>query len=223
MKTRTLAIFALAIGVSATAARGEMSAQQIIDRMEKERQKTKDYTAEVKVSFKMPQMRIAPMRVKVYYKHPDRVKAEPLSGFAIIPKRGLTMEWPKPDLKDADVKVSRVQLAGRPAYLLTISIRQPKPQPPGGSVPGNGRLWVDRERWVPLKFEMREARGGSLTVQATYTKVAKRHWLPKKVAVEITMPAAEEGQQKGTVKLEFSKYRVNTGLSDKLFEEGPKR
>ena len=79
------------------------------------------------------------------------------------------------------------------------------PQPPaGGNAPGAGRLWVDRERWVPLKFEVRQppgagpgrgAAGAALSVQATYTRVGNRYWLPAKVNVELTMPAAEKGKE----------------------------
>jgi outer membrane lipoprotein-sorting protein len=47
MKARTLIVFALALGALAGAAHAEMSAQQIIARMEQQRGKIKDYTAEL--------------------------------------------------------------------------------------------------------------------------------------------------------------------------------
>ena len=76
-------------------------------------------------------------------------------------------------------------------------------------------LWVDKERSVIVAME---GQSGFKT-NWLYDRVDGKHYLPTEIRADMRDPrgSGEVGPTKVTIK--FSKYRVNKGIDDKIFQE----
>jgi outer membrane lipoprotein-sorting protein len=104
-------------------------------------------------------------------------------------------------------------------------------------------LWVDAKRWVIPWAETRVDTMTVLSVKSTYTEVEPGIWLPEKTELRFTLsgdylkgigdhqpmggpfqeemgePLEEGKDYEGVVRLKYSRYRVNQGLSDDIFKD----
>ncbi len=102
-------------------------------------------------------------------------------------------------------------------------------------------LWVDAMRWVIPWAETRVDTMTVLSVKSTYTEVEEGIWLPKETELRFTLsgdylkkigdrqpiggpfqeemgsPLPEGRDYEGIVRLTYSRYRVNQGVSDDVF------
>lgn len=102
-------------------------------------------------------------------------------------------------------------------------------------------LWVDATRWVIPWAETRVDTMTVLSVKSTYTEVERGIWLPEETELRFTLsgdylkrigdrqpmggpfqeesgePLPEGKDYEGIVRLKYSRYRVNQGVSDDVF------
>jgi len=216
----------------------------VLDSLIQQFNKVEDYTAKLKISIKMPRLRMPSKSVKLYFKQPDKVKIE-ADGFAIVPKTGLTTSPAQIFNNMVDLSVSGFEEDNDRTYWIiegtvnTDSLKLPM-LVDNRDQKNNiiSRLWIDAEDWVITKMETYMDTMIVFSVQTSYEEVETDIVLPLLTELRFNIvgeffesmedhvsqdPDAgfplEEVDIRGLVRLEFSRYRINRGLKDKIFEE----
>ncbi len=206
-----------------------MTAQEIVNRAADEYDRVKDYTVDAKVAVSAPDVHVPVTNVKVYFKKPDKLHVESKSGFAVLPKQGLVAGNPLRNL----VKNSGLSLAGseralnRDCYLIKAVLDQ------GGGQTARARIYIDKERWVVVQMFVDARTGPSLRLSIWYSRIGGKYWMPSKSLAVVEFPRMQmdpdarnkvtedktKPSKPSTVTVQFSNYKINVGLSDKIFRK----
>ncbi len=189
-----------------------------------------DYTVMLDVTSNIRQVRVPQMKVKAFFKQPDKLHLES-RGFAMLPRESMLLNPNRFNREDfymtllgketlKDMETFKLELVPRKD---SIKVRKLI-------------LWVDPLRWIILKIDSITWQGQSFEVTFKYDKFLEKHWLPVKASVMVDLsgfkgfshfhdrPEWEEkkeasGDKKGEVIVRFYEYRVNTGISDSIFTQ----
>lgn len=213
-----LAVILLLITTSVMAE--ELTAKQILQKAASHYEVVNDYTVEAMLSVKSPSVHVPETPVKIYFKKPDKLQVESKDGFAVMPKQGIIVGNPLTDL----MKGSELSIAGSEKILDTdCYMIKSTYQQEGRFV--QSTVWIDKKNWLVRQVHAKSEWGPSINVKLWYSKVAKKYWMPRSTAAQISLPpipgdesAKAKSGQPTIVQIRFSKYRVNTGLDDKIFE-----
>lgn len=224
----------LLIGLKASAAPKE--ANQLFLDLRNRLNAVKDYTADVKMRIDVSFMRIPTLRGKLYFKNPDKMKLERNGGISILPKKSISLTLnnlvPAGDATVIDAGVE--QIGGKNLRILKV-------------VPGNDqsdivltKIWVDEEQLLAKKIETTTRENGTVKMDLQFGKYAhlalpdqvvffvdvKELKMPKSVTMdyddgtEAVMKKQSAGKpKKGTIRIEYLSYQINTGLSDEIFKD----
>lgn len=189
----------------------------------------KDYSASAEISADIPMIKILPSKAMIYFKQKDKFKVKS-KGIVIIPKQGLT------DLNQFLANKSNyITIDGNIESINGISSRLITVIP-------NGteqeiilvKLWIDEKRGVFTKTQMTTRSNGTVTTNFTYGSMAK-YGLPNKMIFKIDVKKFKipksmssdlhktknkksgDKRKNGTITIKLSNYKVNSGLSDTLF------
>lgn len=211
------------------------SAQQMFYELRQKLTRVKDYVAEVQMKIDVPFMKVPTLKGKLYFKFPDKMKLERNGGIAILPKKSISLTlnnlMPSGDATVIDVGVE--QWKGRPARVLKVI-------PETESPIILAKIWVDVEQLLILKTETTTRESGTINMELVYGKFknlnlpdqiefivdVKEFKVPKGVAMDYD--AGEDvsvkkkktnGNKKGSIKIIYLNYKINSGLSDKFFIE----
>ena len=206
--------------------------EKILDSVKAEFNKIEDYTVDVKIIVDVDFLKIPEREAKIYYKKPDKIHVES-EKFALLPREGLnfsplsllnsnyTSFYVKQDTIDGIVTsvIKVIPLDGKSDVILST-------------------LWIDTKRYVIMKIESSRKPEGTFTIDFDYLKTNKGFWLPSSMVFTFTFDrsilprnfnldndsdlkkelADSTKSHTGKVILDYSNYKVNTGLSDKFFE-----
>lgn len=208
----TLVLVGGAGPLPATPLTGEQLLRQALDL----RAGITDYTAEVWVTVNMPGITVPPRVATAYFKRPDKVHIES-KGVVMIPRQALLMGSLGSDLA-AESLVTLIGTrteGGVPLHCIKII--------PTGRRASSDRvlMWIRGDRYTVERLEMQAGGQRQVAVQWEHQLVGGRHWLPRRVVAKV--PSRQHGgggaagSTEGTVQVEFRHFKVNTGLSDKLF------
>jgi outer membrane lipoprotein-sorting protein len=189
----------------------------------------KDYSADVKVTVDMPDIKVPERSARVYFKRPDKVAIDS-KGIVMIPKKALVPG----NLGTEVTKDTQVTLAGTtmqngvPVYFLKVKQT--------GQKGSDDRLlfWVRGDRYTVERMEAHSANGMQMGVKWEYQLVGGKYWMPRRLVA--TMKGAAMSQRRphfdpdqestapasnkpGTITVVFNNLKVNTGLRDSLFVE----
>ncbi|MHB8997082.1 MAG: LolA family protein [Armatimonadota bacterium] len=224
----TLNLFFLLI-ICAVANAAQPSGKEILRRALDISAAIKDYTADVKVTVDMPDIKVPERAARVYFKRPDKVAIDS-KGIVMIPKKALVPGNLGAEVtKDSDVTLAGKKIEnGVPVYFLKVKQT--------GQKSSQDRLlfWVRGDRFTVERMEAHSANGMELGVKWDYQLVGGKHWMPKRLVA--TMKGAAMRQRRphfdpdqksaapatskpGTITVVFSNLKVNTGLKDSLFVE----
>lgn len=224
----------------------ELTVAAIEDSMVARFNRVEDYTVQVKISVTMPRFRMPAKRVKLYYKRPDRVKVE-AEGFAVVPRTGLTFS-PSEMMDNLFAKsVSGIEKREDGTYWIVEGRLHPDSMKinlfhgeMGEDIQPGMKLWINGEGWFISRAETRLDTVTVMAVESTFREQEKDIWLPEETQLKFFMPGdylarmgdrepmggpfgethgEMEGKFEGSVRLEFSRYRINRGLKDKIFEK----
>jgi len=205
-----------------TARAGQLAAKEIIMRAADEYDRIRDYTVDAKLTVDSPAIHVPETAVRIYYKKPDKLHAESKGGFAILPKRGIVVGNPLRDMmKDSELSLAGSErVLGRECFAIQVTFGEE-----GHGV--QSRVWIDKKRWVVVQMSANPDQGPSLKLKLWYSKVGGKYWMPTKSWAEVALPSipgveAEKGkkaEKPTTITIRFANYRVNTGLSDKIFKK----
>jgi len=213
-----LYVLVLQCGLCASA----MAEDALISRMRTALSAVKDYRCDLRLDAKLPGLSIENMRMKLYYKRPNKVHVQAKEGFAMLPEEGLFLGDPMEEaLKNFELtRMGDARYQGKPCIKYAARPRQDV-QSPMGSL----RLYVEKAQAIPVGITGTTRGGGEVSTVFEYRKVQGKYWLPVKTTlnlrnVEIPGSSRNGGPEKrsGNAVLVFSAYEVNVGLSDSLFK-----
>jgi len=208
----------------------------VLDSMRSRFSLIEDYQVNLKVRLRMPKLRMPRKRMTLSFRQPDKFDLK-ARGFAMVPRRGISLS---PD--SLFQGLDNLQLAGdtlvndRPALVLW-----------GAGEIGDrsmmAEMLVDRERWVILGAATYTDTLELFRLRTDYAEQEPGIFLPTRTTLNFNfdkfliphMPTAhrkrgdpdagdlpEMANRSGEAEIEFSKYRVNRGLPDELFDSPSK-
>lgn len=217
---RNLARFALLAGLIVITP-GILRADATLNRMRQQLQEVKDYRCDMVLNATLPQISVSNMRMELFYKSPNKVRVKAQEGFAALPQEGLFLGNPMDEIFERFTVEPMGESVWQGRRCIKYSL-QPKKDvnPPFGSF----RLYVDKERAVPVGFLGQTSQGGQMQTVFTYQRFQGKYWLPTRSVMTIAPPAGvSQGQGRraqqmsGRAEITFSNYKINTGLSDSIF------
>jgi len=193
---------------TATAACAAPTANEILRRALDLSAEVNDYTAQVQVrgSFAGAPEEVPPFTV--YFKRPDKVSIRSRS-LVVVPRDALTFG-----------NLARRIEEGAEIYLLGtkvvngVTLYTLKLKPKAG---GEERLLVtiDGRRWTVERMEIVQGERVRAVLNWQHVLIGGRYWMPSVITCQVP---GVEGRPGGELTVSFSGYKVNTGLSDALFE-----
>ncbi|HTR81929.1 MAG TPA: hypothetical protein VMM58_09895 [Bacteroidota bacterium] len=223
MRKSFLGLIGLFVCIQTTQAQS-MTAAEVFQNMKRQFELIKDYVATLKVTVDMEKTQIPEMLVTIYFKQPDKVHIES-KNFAMIPREVADVNPIQLMDKFDATAVGTEQKDNVTYYKLRLMSKPEKGRPVRESY-----ALVDGSRWVVTHFETAPSEMRKVLVDLDYMMVDHKYILPKKVDVRLETQEPSDssaermyGQQrtprKGTVTVQYSDYKVNTGLSDEIFEK----
>jgi len=204
----------------------------ILDRVKEEFNKIDDYTVDVKIKVDVDFLKMPDREAKIFFKKPDKIHIES-EGFAMLPKEGLNFSpLGLLNSKYSSFYVREDTLTGIETSVIKVIPLE------GGADVILSTLWVDTKRDLILKIESSRKPQGTFVIDLDYLKTDKGFWLPSSMIFSFSIDRsilprqfnfdadsddkkAREDSTKtrtGKVFLDYSNYKINTGLSDEIFE-----
>jgi outer membrane lipoprotein-sorting protein len=200
-------------------------AARTLDALQKKYSSLKDYTVDINVHFDIEGFKAPDMQAKLYFKPPDRMKIESKRIF-FLPKEGGTFNPSMFNREDFEVKfLERLTYEGRNAIKLKLTPKKKK---------RNGQdfiLTVDTDRTLIREMNISSFEGREVKALIEYGHFSDFD-LPTRIELHLDVPFSESkeirdfGQSAqpakritGRAEITYSNYKVNVGLSDKIFNE----
>lgn len=185
----------------------------------------KDYTCEVGVHFDLETLKSPDMEAKVYYKAPDKLKVESKMIF-FFPREGGFFNPAMFRSQDFDIiLLERLTYDGGKAAKLKLIPKK------AGKITQEITLTIDTERNLIREMKMSQFGGRVIKATIAYAKF-DTFQLPVHIGLNLDIPPQESNESKefdqfaprwrrmsGKVDITYSKYKVNSGLSDEIFME----
>ena len=228
---RVIAAYVVISTVAVNAGTPKYSAERIFQRVQSRLDSVRDYSAEITVDVDIPNLRMPKKTLKIFYKKPDKFTVK-TTGFAIVPKMGLI-----PSQIDLLTENTMQEIRSLPdqnednAYIIDVHPLEP-------TVKIETTVWINAESWTIDKILLAAAGSGESVITIQYDKI-DGIWLPRNTTVYLNLlhsipqaqrpsvefPVGYHGKgsgdepMNGIIYIEFSNYRLNQGLDDKLFEK----
>jgi len=204
----TAVVVALALTGAASAA---PTANDILRRALDLSAEVQDYTAQVQV---VTDLGGAPEGIPpftVYFKRPDKVSIKSRS-LVVVPRDALTFgNLAKRIEAGAEITlIGTKTVNGAPLY--TLKVR------PKEAAEERLLVTVEGRRFTVERMEVVRGQTTHATFVWQHTLVQGRYWMPSTIACTVPQAAARGGGPGGRLTVTFSGYRVNTGLSDAVFQ-----
>lgn len=219
-----LVLFVILAGLASSglASAAQPTAKAILKNAGKHYDAIRDYTANIKMSVDSPSMQMPEMLVKMYYKKPDKLHMESRDGFALVPKQGLLTGNPLDEFfGNSDVSLAPKQRVLNSDCYVLKSVQKKD------DVLVRSTAWIDGKSWLVRQLHVVPEQGPVMKVKIWYTRVDGKYWLPATTSAQVSLPpfpgARPEDSRKPDkptiITMKFSDYRVNRGISDKIFQK----
>lgn len=194
-----------------------------------------DYVADVRIHIDVSFMKVPPLKGKLYFKAPDKMKLERNGGISILPKKNINLTLNSMFPTGAAIVID----AGRD-MIHSVPVKIIKVIPQGESDIILTKIWVDSARNLAVRTETTTRDNGTIKMDLAFgnniklglpDKVTvhldvKEYKLPKGVTMDYdtgpqTKPAqtTDKKHKKGTIEINYLNYEVNKGVSDDIFAE----
>ncbi len=201
-----------------------LSVEEMVNKAASLNPTLKDYQVLLNLSIAGPSIEAPRIVVKLSYKKPDKMRLDPVSGFAVLPEKQVLFGNPLGELrKHAKLYyIGERVLGGRKCYVVKVVPTMPTPPPQASARPGRSTppppkpmpiyAWLDQERFTLEQLRIQD-QFMELLARFTNAKYSGQWWLPQKVLVTI-----KAGEPEPTViDLSFKEYKFNIGLQDSFF------
>jgi outer membrane lipoprotein-sorting protein len=196
-----------------------------LDDLQKKYSNLKDYTVDVNVHFDVEGFKAPDMQAKLYCKPPDRMKIESKRIF-FLPKEGGTFNPFMFNKEDFEVKfLERLTYDGRNAVKLKLTPQKRKLNAQ------DFILTVDTDRHLIREMNTSSSDGREVKVLIEYGHFSDFD-LPTRIELHLNVqfsesmeirdfgPSAQPARRvTGRVDITYSNYKVNSGLSDQIFDK----
>jgi hypothetical protein len=196
----------------------------------------KDYIADVRIKLDVTFMKVPPLKGKLYFKSPDKMKLERNGGISILPKNSynLTLNNLLPPGKVTVIDGGYDTFMQRRVHLIKV-------------IPSNDtgdivltKISIDEANLLVLHTETTTRDNGTINMDLQFGRYSsyalpdrvtffinlKDYKLPKGVTMDYTaadddmMKKAKQAKvKKGRVQIDYLDYKMNTGLTDDFFKE----
>ena len=201
---------------------GNLTAKQVLEKAGRNYDAVRDYTVDAKLTVDSPSMHVPEMKIKVFYKKPNKVHVESKDGFAMLPRQGALVGNPLRDMAaGSDLSVERSErVSGDDCYVIKGTFQHEERS-------AQATVWIDKRYFLARRMSVNPEWGPSVSAKLWYMKVGNKYWLPRRTEATISLPpmpdenpdAERKPRGPTIVKLSFANYRVNTGLNDKVFQK----
>jgi hypothetical protein len=237
---RGLSLLVLVV-CAAVNAHAQLPAEQLFYKLRTRVTSIRDYTAPVRMNINVSFMRVPQLHGTLYFKSPNKLKLERAGGLSVLPKNGISMSMNNllPDGGVSVIDAGTDVIEGKP-----VRIIKAVPNADASDIVLT-KLWVDEARLLVLRAETTTRDNGTVKMDLTFGRYAhlalpdramlhldvKEYKMPKGVTMDYgtTERVIEEDtktgktkRRRGTIRVEYLSYKVNTGLSDALFIEKKK-
>jgi hypothetical protein len=224
MAWRLIIAFVLFVAVEGWA---QPSGEAILKKIEANFPGVQDYTVDLDVTADIERMNVPPMHVRMYYKQPDKFQFDS-EGFALLPRDGVAFNASKLLSRFSIEEVGEDSSQGRREFRLLLRAKAER------SKITKLQVFVDTAHWKPTKVLSSLFGGRSMTAVFRYDKY-DGHLMPSLLTVQFTSPPADTSNQtaeadmvpmprsqvprNGAITVRYSGYKINTGLSDEIFNK----
>jgi hypothetical protein len=196
-----------------------------LDAVVKRFSQVKDYAVDVKVHLDIEALKAPDMEGRLYYKAPDEVKIESKKVFFFPREAGhFNPSAFKPENFEINL-LEHLRDEGREAVRLKLTPKKAR-WPRQGFI-----LTIDTERNLIMEIDTSPFGGREIKASIEYGRFD--HFdLPTRIRLQLDIPSTEmEGMRffdrsgqgakriTGRIEIVYSNYKINTGLSDELFQE----
>jgi hypothetical protein len=209
------------------------NSETILKNVKAKFEKIKDYQADVIVKLDMEAVKVPDTKAKVFFKYPNKYKIES-DGFAMLPKQSMNFSPAQLLQGDYTSVFVRTEKVNNQLYDVVKII-------PNSDTTDIilSTMWINSSKSIIHKVETTTKRGGTVQIEFEYDP----KFIPLPIELRFSFNAGEmkipsQNQMnnnddtrrrnsgamriKGTVIMQYSNYKINTGLSDSLFEEKKK-
>lgn len=210
----------------------EKNPEAILEKVRLEFEKVEDYQVDVKIKVDVDFLKMPDREATIYYKRPDKFHIDS-ENFAMVPRSGLNFS----PLGFLNYKYTAFYESEDTVSGILTSVIKVIPLEGDADVILSS-FWVDTKRNLILKVESSRKPQGTYIIDLEYLKTSEGFWLPSALVFSFTVdrsliskrfnePSDSESKGKtkdsekpetGKVYLNYSNYRVNTGLTDEFFE-----
>lgn len=238
MKKLCLLVCCLCFGVITSQGQNS-SADALFYKMRARLESVSDYIADVRMKINISFMRIPTLYGKLYFKSPDKMKLERNGGISILPKKSISLTLnnlvPAGNATVIDAGIERIG-----EQVLRVIKVVPENDQSGIILT---KIWVDEERALAIRTETTTRDNGTISMDLKFGKYAsmalpdqvtfyvdvKDFKVPKGVTMDYdegSKPVVKDSDntrpKKGTIRIDYLNYQINTGLSDNIFKEEKK-
>jgi outer membrane lipoprotein-sorting protein len=208
------------------------SALKMMQNAEKGFEGIRDYIATIEAQVDMERVRIPKVTATMYFKKPDKVHFSSTS-FAMLPREGIVLN-PTVLLERYNAKtLGDEDVDGVKAYKLELSAREVKIRP------AQLYLWIDPTTWTIVRVETIPYQGRILRLAFTYAAQSGGFVLTQTMKATFSVAARDSSvgrldldpqappqfdemprpSRSGSIVVKYLDYKINTGLSDDIFEK----
>lgn len=211
--------------------KGSISADEILRNVEKGVEGVQDFVVSIDGDIDMERLRVPRTTATMYYKRPDKLHFDSPS-FAILPRDGVMLDPSVLRQRYNAVTAGEDTLGGRKVFKLQLAAKDMKTRL------RQLFIWVDPGNWTIAKAEASPYEGRLFTVEFWYSLQSDKFWMASKALATFGVSASDATQSKlentdiskpmidemqraprtGTLTLTYSNYRINTNLSDEVFQ-----
>jgi outer membrane lipoprotein-sorting protein len=207
-------------------------AGEILDRVVKGFSGVQDFSVSVEAEVKMERFQAPKMIAAIFFKRPDKIHVAS-EGFFFIPREGIDLN-PAVLQERYDASFGKDDtINGQKVYKLQLAAKETKTRL------RQLYVWVDPSNWTIAKIETIPYEGRTLSMSFNYEYLQEKFWLPSRLVASFGSTTEAEKQsgdsvsqingqfeqrqhglpRNGSVTIQYSNYKVNTGIDDSVFED----
>ena len=231
MKKILFFIFLITININYTPSQ-TITVDQILKKMKERFNQVNDYTAELEANVNMEKIKMPKVKITVYFKQPDKFHYESKS-FAMLPKGGINFNPSEyPEDKYNYKLLGKETINNYNCYKVEISPKDTKKN----TVPLKTFLFIDSEYYVIKRIVNEKSDLFNIVIDFTHNWYENKYLLPSIIKLSYDSKVSPEDEsnerqtnrrlmkfQKGEITINFTKYSINTGLSDDIFKQPNKK
>lgn len=213
--------------VFAATTHAQSDVKRLIQAVKQTYLRVQDYTVDLTVTVDITQLRIPEMKLRMYYKQPNNVhfEAERKNSFAMLPRQGLAFNPVELFNSAYDAVIQGQDTVGSVTCTKLVLLARSDTLRLQRLV-----LLVDPKLNVIRRMRMTPSQGKTAVVTFDYALVDKRYPLPSRAVFRFNAPRGRSESKhpgnrrfrlptSGSVTIVYSKYRVNKGIPDSVFEK----